>query len=191
MHPTIILIGPLGAGKTTVGRLLAERLNVPFCSVDAVRASYYARVGYDASLAAEIAASSQGMWQLLRYSKPFEARMVALIVAERRGIIDFGASNSVYEDPALFARVESALAPFPNVILLLPSPDPQESAAILQQRLIHMLTTAGTPYSDELFALNRHFVEHPSNGRLAKRIVYTADRTPAAICADILERLVL
>lgn len=190
MNPTIILFGPLGAGKTTVGRLLAERLKVPFCSVDELRSSYYKKVGYDTSLAAEIAVSSQGIWQLLRYSKPFEARIVEMIVADHQGVIDFGASNSVYEDANLFARVANALAPFPNVILLLPAPDPEESAAILQQRLIRMLTAAGATYSDELFALNRHFIEHPSNARLAKWTVYTRDKTPAAICNEILERLV-
>ena len=34
MNPTIILIGPLGAGKSTVGRLLAEKLGLPQCSLD-------------------------------------------------------------------------------------------------------------------------------------------------------------
>jgi ribosomal-protein-serine acetyltransferase len=35
--------------------------------------------------------------------------------------IDFGAGHSVYEDEELFARVQQALAPYPWVILLLPS----------------------------------------------------------------------
>lgn len=34
MKPVLVLIGPPGAGKTTVGRLLADRLGTPFRDVD-------------------------------------------------------------------------------------------------------------------------------------------------------------
>jgi shikimate kinase len=34
-RPAVVLVGPPGAGKTTVGALLAERLGVPFHDVDA------------------------------------------------------------------------------------------------------------------------------------------------------------
>jgi len=34
--PLVVLIGPMGVGKSTVGRLLAERLAVEFCDVDEV-----------------------------------------------------------------------------------------------------------------------------------------------------------
>lgn len=35
-HPTLVLVGPPGAGKTTVGRVLARRLGVSFTDADAV-----------------------------------------------------------------------------------------------------------------------------------------------------------
>ncbi len=31
---TVVLLGPMGAGKTTIGRLLAQRLNLPFFDSD-------------------------------------------------------------------------------------------------------------------------------------------------------------
>lgn len=191
MKSTIILIGPLGAGKTTVGHLLAEKLDMPFCSVDEVRSEYYEKVDYEETIAAQIAASDQGIQGVLRYSKPFEARMIEMVLVDHHGIIDFGASNSVYDDEDLFARVGKALAPFPNVILLLPSPDLDESAEILKNRLIRMLTEAGKRFSDELFELNRYFVQHPSNHRLAKQVIYTRDKTPEMICEEIVQKLVL
>src|SRR5690242_19629036 len=35
MAPLVLLVGPPGAGKTTVGRLVAQRLGVPFRDTDA------------------------------------------------------------------------------------------------------------------------------------------------------------
>ena len=35
MSPVLVLVGPPGAGKTTVGRIVAERLGVPFRDTDA------------------------------------------------------------------------------------------------------------------------------------------------------------
>jgi adenylate kinase family enzyme len=190
MNSTIILIGPLGAGKTTVGQLLAKKLALPFCSVDAVREAYYVKVGYDQTVAARIAASGQGIQGVLRYSKPLEVRMVEQVLADHHGVIDFGASNSVYDDRDLFAQVQYALAPYPNVILLLPTPDLDESAMILKNRLIRMLTEAGKDFTDELFVLNEYFVKHPSNHRLAKLVMYTTDKTPEEICDELGQKLV-
>lgn len=190
MNATIILIGPLGAGKTTVGHLLAERLHLPLCTVDQVRRAYYHKAGYDELLASQIASSGQGAKGVLRYSKPFEARMVEEVLADHYGILDFGASNSVYDDKDLFARVETALAPYPNVILLLPSPDLDESVAILKDRLTRMLIEAGKEFTDELFELNEYFVKHPSNRRLAKRVLYNKGKTPEATCDELVQKLV-
>jgi shikimate kinase len=190
MNTTIVLIGPLGAGKSTVARLLAKKLELPLCSLDQVRAAYYENAGYDQTIASQIAASVRGIWGRLHYSKPFEARMVEQVLAEHQGVIDFGASNSVYEEDDLFERVEKALTPYPNVILLLPSPDLDESVAMLQDRLIRMLIEAGKDYSDELFELNEYFIKHPSNHRLARIVLYTKDKTPEDICDEILQKLV-
>ncbi len=190
MNRTIILIGPLGAGKTTVGQLLAEKLDLPYCSIDAVRQAFYQQVGYDQTIASQIAASAQGIQGVLRYSKPFEARMVEAVLADHHDIIDFGASNSVYDDEDLFARVETILAPYPNVILLLPSPDLDESVEVLKNRLTQMLTEAGKEFTAELFELNAYFVRHPSNHRLAKLVVYTKDKTPEEICDELVKILV-
>lgn len=125
----------------------------------------------------------------MRYSKPFEAQMIVQIVADHHDIIDFGASNSVYDDKVLLAQVENALAPYPNVFLLLPSADVDESAKILQERLIRMLDAAGKSYSDELFELNAYFIKHPANYQLAKQIIYTKDKTPDNICDEIVSKL--
>jgi len=132
-----------------VGHLLAEKLDLPFCSVDNVRGVYYQKVGYDDTLASQIAISHQGLQGVLRYSKPFEAQMVEQVLADHHGVIDFGASNSVYDDNDLFTRVENALHAISQCDPALPSPDLDESVEILKNRLTRMLTEAGKEFTDD------------------------------------------
>jgi hypothetical protein len=180
MRSTIILIGPLGVGKSTVGALLAEQLGRPCVSMDDLRLSYYAEIGYDRDLAAHKRAT-EGFWGMYRYWKPFEAHAVERILADHADcVIDFGAGHSVYEDSELFERVRRALEPYPNVVLLLPAPDLAESLRILAGR---------EEGADAMAEINRHFLEHPSNALLARYTVYTGESTPAEVCAEVLARI--
>lgn len=188
MNPPIILIGPMSAGKSTIAQLLAERLELPRVELDEMRWDYYDEIGYDQAEASRIVRSDQGMPGLLRYWKPFEAHAVERVLAEyRHCVLDFGAGHSVYEDDALFARVHQALSPYPNVILLLPSPDPDESTEILNARFARLLEEEIGEVDPELLALNEHFVRHPSNQRLAQRVIYTNGKTPEETCEEILQ----
>ncbi len=189
MTTTIILIGPMSTGKSTVGTLLAEKLDLPRCELDKVRWGYYKEIGYSDEAASEIARSEAGMMGLLNYWKPFEAYAVERALADYEGVIDFGAGHSVYEDETLFARVQKALAPYPHVILLLPSPDLDESVAIVNARFAEMVKKEVGQVSDEVLRVNEQFVKHPSNQLLAKMVVYTKGKTPAETCAAILEML--
>src|SRR5579872_4693005 len=160
MYGNIILIGPIGAGKSTIAKLVAEKLGWEQCAMDAARFRYYQEIGYDESAAREIEAR-EGFAGLYRYWKPFEAYAVARMLAEHEDcVIDFGGGHSVYEDPVLFDRVRKALEPYPNVILLLPSPDLDASVRILRER------TGGIVSGDIDF--DDHFTRHHSNHDLAK-----------------------
>ena len=44
--PELILIGPTGAGKSTLGLLLADRLNLPSVSIDGVAEPYYSECNF-------------------------------------------------------------------------------------------------------------------------------------------------
>ena len=185
MPEHIVLIGPVGAGKSTLGALLAEALGVPRVSMDAVRWAYYDEIGYDRALAERLA-REQGFGGLYRYWKPFEVHAVERLLGEHRTcgracVIDFGAGHSVYEDEALFERAARALAPYRNVVLVLPCAIPDEAVRILRAR-------RGAP-SDDGFDVAEHFVKHPSNRALATVTVYTNDRSPAQTRDDILSLL--
>ena len=181
----VVLIGPLAAGKSTVGAELARVLGVPMCSVDEVRWRYFEEIGYDGAEAERCFARGRTPAEKLAYGMPFEVYAIEQIMAYRSfGVIDFGASNSVYDDAVLLGRVEAALTGA-YVVLLLPSKDPVTSEQVLAGRLAHILQAKDEEVTGELLALNSYFVRHPANRRLARKVVYTSDRSPTAIASEI------
>ncbi len=181
MNKKILLIGPIRSGKSTLGRLIAEKLGLPQYPIDGYRWKYYEEIGYDPSLAQKIG-EEEGFLGVYKYWKPFEAHAVERLLSDtQEGVIDFGAGHSVYENDTLFAKVQKALEPCSNVILLLPSPDLEESIQILNDR------TKG--FIREGFDFHDHFVKHPSNHLLAKITHYTKDKNPEESRDELIAKL--
>lgn len=186
MKSIIILIGPMSAGKSTLAKLLAKRLKVKRIELDDVRQKFYYEIGYDEGYASRII-GEEGMMGLINYWKPFEAHAVERAIQEYDNcVLDFGAGHSVYEDQELFSRVEKALKPIKHVILILPSPDEDRSVEIVNQRFSDLLLNEVGKTDPELLELNEHFVRHPSNLKLAKKIIYTEGKTPQEINQELL-----
>ncbi|WP_438464410.1 shikimate kinase [Marinomonas sp. PE14-40] len=172
----IVLIGPMGVGKSTIGKLLASHLKLPQKSMDEYRWDYYKEIGYDQAYARELDQTEGGL-SVYRYWKQFEIHAVERLLEEHNNcVIDFGAGHSVYEDDAYLQRAKAALKPFQYVILLLPSPDKALCIKHLNGDEI-----------DEDAELNRHFIEHKSNYELATHIVYTEGATPDETLAEVLK----
>jgi shikimate kinase len=175
--PTIILIGPMNAGKSTLGDLLEQRLQRKRIAVDRVRWGYYAEIGFEQSEQDRIA-EREGFDGVLRYWKPFEIHAIERILAEHPGaVIDFGAGHSVYDEPEQMARIRAALAPLANVFLITPSPDPTASIAILRDRM--------TPKINGI-ELNRYIIATQALHQLANRIIYTTGKTPEETAEEII-----
>jgi shikimate kinase len=173
----IVLIGPVRTGKSTLGRLLAERLGLPQISLDKVRLQYYQEIGYDEELAREIRHKG-GFLAFMFYRELFAAYAVERLLAEYHNcVFDFGAG--IFESDEMFERVKKALAGFPNVVLILPSPDIERSLSIIAERDTE-------PPADLHFDINRHFIKHHTYYDLAKFTVYTEGRTPDETCREIL-----
>ncbi len=181
MNQKIILIGPIRSGKSTLGKLIAEKLVLPRYPIDQYRWKYYDEIGYDPGLVQKIG-EQEGFLGVYKYWKPFEAHAVEQLLSDTQdGVIDFGAGHSVYEDDTLFTKVQKALEPYNNVILLLPSSDLEESIEILNDR------TGG--FIREGFDFHEHFVKHPSNHLLAKKVHYTKGKSPEESRDEIVDQL--
>lgn len=175
---TIILIGPMKVGKTTVAGLLAARLGIPQYALDKARKIYYKEIGYDGEYAQRLVESGS-LEAALQYCKPFEVHAVERHLAEQHDcVIDFGAGHSVQDDPVLYKRVHQALAPYPNVVLLLPGPDAEQSISYLDERV-----------DEDLRSVNAYYIRHPANRALARAIVYTIGKSPQETCDEILQTL--
>ncbi len=179
----IILIGPVRTGKSTLGRLLAEKLSLPQVSLDSVRQKYYREIGYDEDLARSIRRQG-GFLTLYLYWNMYDAYAIERLLEEyHQCVFDFGAGNGISESREGFRRIQNALAPYANIFLILPSPDKEASLRILKER-------DAEPPSDLTFDLNRHFLKNGAYFALAKHVMYTEGRSPEETRDEIIDLLV-
>lgn len=175
----IILIGPVRTGKSTLAKLLAEKLGIPQVSLDNMRWKYYREIGYDEQLAKSFRQRG-GFLALVLYWELFGAYAIERVLTEHRNcVFDFGAGAGASESAESFGRIERALAPYPNVFLILPSPDLEDTLRVLTAR-------DTDPPADLNFDFNRHFLERGFYRRLAKHTVYTQGRSPEETRDEIL-----
>lgn len=180
MSSEIVLIGPFKAGKSTVAQVLSEMLGLPQVSLDELRWDYYREIGYDDSLAKEIRARA-GFLALALYWSLFNSHAIMRVLADHQDcVFDLGAGPIIFENVELAQRIERELAPYPNVVRLMPSPDAEESIRILSERARALPGTTA-----QGFDWSRFFVEHPGNRALAKHTVYTAGKTFLEIGEEI------
>ena len=180
MNEPIIMIGPMKAGKTTVGKLLAEQLDLPHISLDRFEKQYTEPVGYDDTLAQKLQAE-EGDLAWYSYRRTFFDTAVTSFLAEHtKGVLDLGGGHPILPDAAKQARVNEALAPYRNVVLLLPTADLQESIQILKPR---QRPEYLNPDLNEIFLADHRFVQ------MAKYVFYTEGKTPEETCIEIIQTL--
>ncbi len=174
----IVLIGPVGVGKTTVATLVAARLGKPRVSMDDRLFSYMAEVGFDEGHWKRII-ETQGRSGGYRYLRVFGAHAVERLLEDHRDcVFDFGGGGTMGEFPDEFARIRAALAPFANVVLLIPSLDRDASLRFLYDRL--RIDPPG-------WTILEHLVRHPSNYELARHVVLVEGKTPERICDEVVD----
>jgi len=124
-YSTIIILGPQGVGKSTVTKLLGEKLQMPVISSD----DYI----------------SQGDWAMEKnkkegWLKRKENEFVGAIDFLKTNlgkpvILDIGGSHGVWEGEQL-NQILSMISNYPNRFLILPTKDTQKSKEFLRSRLL-------------------------------------------------------
>lgn len=130
------MVGPLAAGKTTLGKLVAESTGQPFVDIDEVSWTYGHEVGWTLNRLVE-RDKAVGWLASEREWEPARVHAVERAIDDYPGaVIALGAGYTSFTEPAYEDRVRAALERVGHVVHLLPSPDPERSVAILRDRAI-------------------------------------------------------
>lgn len=170
-----MLIGPAGAGKTTVGSLVAYALGTDFVDADAQGDPYYAEVGWSidrltARIAAVGRAAAEQEWE------PARAHAVARLVETGAGsVLALGAGHTSYTRDEHRATVRAALRSVPTVVLLLPDEDPGRALDVLRMRC---RADKGTDWVRDGHDFLAAWLAEPEHRWLATHVVTTATEAP-------------
>ena len=178
----IILIGAMGSGKSTIARLLEERTGLSNVPMDYIRWYYYFQHGFKLSTQEQF----QDFEDKANYWKQYDLIAIEKTLLDfPKAIIDFGAGHSYYPDENQLRNVLDILNTFPNVFLLLPSADIDESYSILSERIKKKYPQIEA----DIVEYNRKFLEHPSNRMLSKHIIYSKNKLPEENVEEIISLL--
>jgi len=176
LNNIIILTEPIGVGKSTLARLLAEELGQPLCVYDEVKDNYRYKAGLSREKAHAIHAE-HGVYAMLEYMNEFKSQILGPIIEDHPGhIIDLGAGAHSFDEPHQVERTRRAFASATEVLLLLPSDDLATNINSL-------------PGIKENYEINTFLMMHPMNELFATKTVYTLNKTPEEILQEVMEQL--
>ncbi|MFF0557441.1 shikimate kinase [Streptomyces sp. NPDC004266] len=165
--PLVVLVGPMGSGKSTVGALLAERLGAPYRDTDADIVAAEGREISDIFV-------EDGE----EHFRALERAAVATAVAEHEGVLSLGGGA------ILDAGTRALLAGLPVVYL---SMDVEEAVRRVGLNTARPLLAVNPRRQwRELMEARRHLYEE-----VARAVVATDDRTPEEVAQAVLDALEL
>ena len=185
-NSNIVIIGPVGAGKSTQGQLVAKALNKRSLSLDSIANEYYEANGFGPSRFQAVK-KENGYLEAYRQWWPSLAYAAKRVVEDYNDcVIDFGAGHSHYEDELLFKGVTEALLSYKHIILLLPSPDLDRSVMLLRQRSIE---ERKKDWYHDGYDFIEHWVKDECNHYLSTVSIYTEGKTPEQTRDEILKAI--
>nr|AFB35631.1 EsmA8 [Streptomyces antibioticus] len=163
--PAVVLVGPMAVGKTTVGRILAGRLGLPFRDTDADIVAARARTVADV-----FAEEGEARFREL------ERAAVRAALAEHTGVLALGGGA------VLDARTRGLLAGGPVVFLDM---EPQDAVRRLAAGPVRPLLAVDPEAVWRATSASRR----PLYTQVARVVVATGGRTPEGVADIVLEAL--
>ncbi|SMF49291.1 shikimate kinase [Streptomyces sp. Amel2xC10] len=179
----MVLVGPAGAGKSTLGREVAARTHRPFVDLDAVADAYYAQVGWSVALLRERIAAvgrvrAEAEWE------PARAHAVVRAVADHPGaVVALGAGHTSYADRRHLATVRAALGRCREVVRVLPSADREVSLDVLRRRCE---ADKGRSWVVDGHDFLAHWLDDAGARLVATRTIHTGDESPDRTAARLI-----
>ena len=171
MNKTIVLTGPIGAGKSTLARLLGADLGLPVCIYDEIKNKYRYKIGLSREKALEIN-EKEGAYSMIQYMNEYKSQILEPIIRDHPNhIIDLGAGAHSFDEPHQIERAQNAFKLVDEVVLLMPSKDLETNIKSL-------------PGFKENWEVNTFLIMHPTNSMFATKTLYTHEKTPAEILLD-------
>ncbi|MEU5978039.1 shikimate kinase [Streptomyces sp. NPDC047315] len=165
--PLIVLVGPMGSGKSTVGELLAERLKVPFRDTDSDVVAAEGREISDIFVE-----DGEDRFRAL------ERAAVHAAVAEHHGVLALG-GGAVLDD-----STRALLSGLPVVYLSLDVEEAVRRTGLNQARPL-LAVNPRRQWRELMEARRPLYIE------VARAVVATDDRTPEEVADAILDALEL
>lgn len=165
--PLVVLVGPMGSGKSTVGALLAQRLGVPYRDTDA-----------DIVAAEGRAISDIFIEDGEPHFRALERAAVRAALAEHTGVLALGGGA------ILDADTRALLAPHPVVYLSMDVDEAVKRVGLNTAR--PLLAVNPRRQWRELMDARRHLYTE-----VARAVVATDERTPEEVAQAVLDALEL
>lgn len=182
----LILIGPAASGKSTLGAILANELQMQFVDLDEVSTPYYEEVGWSIARLVEhiekvgrVAAERD--WEIAR------AHAVSRAMADfPKAVIAFGAGHASYCEAQHSQQVAQALKSVEHVVFVEPCSDRTTSLQILRERSIASKNTDWIRESHDFLA---QWLDDPFTRMLATTTLYTEGESPQQSAQRLLAEL--
>ena len=173
---TIILMGPVGAGKSTQAELLSKELRQPRCSYDDVKAGYVKEVGFDKK-AALLINDEQGEYAMFCHMNNYRYQVLRKVIDDHPGhVIDLGGGIHCYNETHQVESTKQLFEPIAEIFYLLPTNDLATNIRTL-------------PGFKEGYAINTYIMMHSTNAIFAKKVIYTLNKKPEVIMSEIISQI--
>jgi hypothetical protein len=173
---TIILLGPLGVGKSTQAKLMSDRTDQEVASYDAVKLALLEKEGFDLEECRRIR-DEEGMYAMWQYGNSFSIKTIPQFISKNNNkIIDLGAADHCFDEPEQAEQIFKLFEPYLNIFLLMPSTDLATSINTL-------------PGIKDGRQLNTYFIMHPANDLIPKHCIYTNGKSKDDIHGELFSAL--